>query len=237
MEFFNAEIVEIKELIHNAKSFLFRLEDGKHFPYQAGQFVMLKANLHGEEVKRAYSIVSPPPKDFKHAEYIELIIKHVPGGKLTDYLFCLNEGSLIEVAGPFGQFILKEPIQEGDIFMATGSGIAPFMSMLRKVFRDHNPKEFYLFFGVRKMKEIIYADELYQWDKEHENFHLIICLSNPEKSWNGEIGYVQDLLEQYVDGFENKQAYLCGLPIMVEQSKQKLIELGVKKENIYHEEY
>lgn len=237
MDYFNAEIVEIKELTHDTNSFLFRIEEGKHFPYRAGQFVMLKANLNGEDVKRAYSIVSPPPKDFEHAEYIELIIKHVPGGKLTSYLFSLQEYAHIQLAGPFGHLILKEPIQEGDIFMATGTGIAPFMSMLRKVFRDHNPKEFYLFFGVRNSEEIIYRSELRQWDEEHENFHLIICLSEPEDDWDGETGYVQDKLSYYIRDFEKKQAYLCGLPMMIEQSRQKLIEFGVKPENIYFEKY
>ena len=53
MEYFNAEIVEIKELTRDTNSFLFRIEDGKHFPFKAGQFVMLKANLNGEDVKRA----------------------------------------------------------------------------------------------------------------------------------------------------------------------------------------
>ncbi|MFH1590191.1 MAG: FAD-binding oxidoreductase [archaeon] len=237
MDYFNAEIVEKKSLTHNTDSFLLRIEENKHFPYKAGQFVMLKVNIHGEEIKRAYSIASPPPRDFKHAEYIELIIKYVPGGKMTDYIFSLKKGSCVEVAGPFGQFILKEPIQEGDIFMATGSGIAPFMSMLRKAFRDHNPKEFYLFFGVQNMSEIIYKHELEQWNEEHQNFHLIICLSKAEEGWNGETGYVQDKLTHHIRDFKNKQAYLCGLPIMVEQSRQRLIELGLKPDNIYREIY
>ncbi|MBU0471281.1 MAG: hypothetical protein KKF65_01555, partial [Nanoarchaeota archaeon] len=191
----------------------------------------------GEDVKRAYSIASPPPHDMKHAEYIELIIKHVLGGKMTEYLFSLKEGVVIDLAGPLGKFVLKEPIQEGDIFMATGSGIAPFMSMLRKVFRDHNPKEFYLFYGVRNESELIYEEELIEWDKEHENFKLIICLSEPQTGWKGDVGYVQDKLSDYIDDFENKQAYLCGLPMMVEQSRDKLIELGVKSDSIYREIY
>ncbi|MFC2136105.1 ferredoxin--NADP reductase [Bacteroidota bacterium] len=237
MEFINAEIVEIKKLTHNTNSFLIRLEDGKHFGYKAGQFVMLKMDVNGEEVKRPYSIASPPPHDMKHAEYIELVIKHVPGGKLTDELFKLKEGAQIQLEGPFGQFILKEPIKEGDIFMATGSGIAPFMGMLRKVFRDHNPKEFYLIFGVRNTDEIIYEDELRQWDEDHEHFHLIICLSQPEKGWRGEVGYVQDILTNYIRDFKDKQAYLCGIPMMMEQSKKRLIELGMKSENIFQEKF
>lgn len=237
MEFFKAEIVEIKQLTHNTKSFLLRLEENKHFPYKAGQFVMLKENINGEEVKRAYSIASPPPKDFQHAEYIELIIKHVPGGKMTDYVFSLKEGSHLNIAGPYGQLVLQEPIQEGDIFMATGSGITPFMSMLRKVFRDHSPKQFFLFFGVRTKEDIIYREELEEWDKHHNNFKFIVCITDQFEGWDGETGYVQDKLDYYVKDFKNKQAYLCGLPMMVEQSRQRLIELGMKPTNIYREEY
>lgn len=237
MEFIQATIVQIKDLTNNTKSFLLRLNDENHFNYQAGQFVTLRAYINGENVVRAYSIASPPPRDMKHAEYIELIIKLVPGGKMTTYLFSLNEGDDIFVEGPFGRFILKEPIQEGDIFMATGSGIAPFMAMLRKVFRDYNPKKFYLFFGVRTKEEIIYAEELYNWDKLHKNFQFIVCLTGPEDEWKGEIGYIQDKLQYYVKDFKNKQAYLCGIPMMITQARERLIELGVKPENIYREMY
>lgn len=237
MEYLNAEIVEVKHLTHNTNSYLLRLENNKHFPYKAGQFVMLKADINGGSVKRAYSIASPPPRDFKHAEYIELIIKLVPGGIFTPHIFSQKEGTIVQLAGPFGGLILKEPILEGDIFMATGSGIAPFMSMLRKVFRDHNPKEFFLFYGAKNSREIIYREELEQWDKEHKNFHLIISLSEEEKGWNGEVGYVQDKLKTYIKDFEGKQAYLCGLPIMVEQARQRLIDLGIKPADIYLEEY
>jgi ferredoxin-NADP reductase len=237
MEFFDAEIVDIKQLTHDTKSFLLRLDNGKHFSYEAGQFVMLKTVVNGEEIKRAYSIASPPPKDLVHAEYIELIIKHVPDGKMTSHLFNLEPGSEVQVEGPFGQFILKEPIQEGDIFMATGSGIAPFMAMLRKVFRDHNSKQFYLFFGVRNSEEIIYRDELELWAHKHKNFHPIICLSEDEADWDGEVGYVQDKLASYIKDFKDKQAYLCGIPVMVEQSRSRLLELGIKPDNIYRESY
>lgn len=233
----NARIVQIKQLTADVNSFLFCLEDSKYFTYQAGQFVILRANVNGECIERAYSIASPPLRDEAHTEYIELIIKHVPGGKLTSHLFSLKVGSIVELAGPFGKMILKEPIQEGDIFMATGTGIAPFMSMLRKVFRDHNPKEFYLFFGARTKEDIIYNEELYEWTTKHENFHLVICLSKSEGGWDGEVGYVQDKLASYVKDFKDKQAYLCGLPIMVEQSKTVLMKLGVKSDNIYKEEY
>ena len=232
-----ATIVEIKKLTADVSSFLFRLEDSKHFYYQAGQFVMLKAFVNGKKIERAYSIASPPPRDLVHAEYIELIIKLVPGGKLTSHLFSLKPGAAIELAGPLGKMTLKEPIQEGDIFMATGTGIAPFMSMLRKAFRDNNPKLFYLFLGVRTKEDIIYEDELYEWQKNHKNFHIIITISQPEDGWDGEVGYVQDKLVKYVKDFKNKQAYLCGLPVMVEQSKELLIELGVNSDNIYKEEY
>ena len=237
MEFFDSEIVEVRKLTHNTNSYLLRFADKKHINYKAGQWVMLKANIDGEEVKKPYSIASPPLLDMEHAEYMELIIKHVPGGKMTDYLFSIDAGTHIGVAGPFGKFILLEPIKEGDIFMATGSGLAPFMAMLRKVFRDHNPKEFYLFFGAINEREIIYADELVRWDKEHKNFHLVVCLSKPSRKWDGEIGYVQDKITNYIKDFKNKQAYLCGLPMMVEQAKQRLLELGVKKENIFQELY
>jgi len=237
MEFFESVVVEVTKLTHNTNSFLLRLAHKKHINYESGQFVMLKTNIDGEEIKKPYSIASPPQLDQEHAEYIEFVIKHVQGGKMTDYLFHLKVGERLDVAGPFGKFILKEPIKEGDLFLATGSGLAPFMSMLRKVFRDDNPKEFFLFFGAINEEEIIYKEELYRWNKEHKNFHLIVCLSKPHKSWQGESGYIQDALTKYVKDFHKKQAYICGIPMMVEQAKKRLLKLGMKKENIFQELY
>ena len=90
---------------------------------------MLKIQINGEDIKRAYSIASAPPRDMEHAEYIELIVKHTPGGRMTGYLFKAKVGEWVEIQGPFGKMILKEPISHGDIFMATGSGIAPYLYM------------------------------------------------------------------------------------------------------------
>ena len=202
-----AEIVEIKPLTPNVKSFLLRLDE--HMDFIAGQFLLLKIG----SVSRAYSIASAPPREGV-AEYVELIIKKVPGGKLTTELFKLPVGSFVDVKGPFGKMVLTE--KHGDIFLATGTGIAPFISMLRKLFRDHSPGPMYLFYGARNENEIIYRHELEGLAKIHKNFHLIISLSKPDESWDGDVGYVQDNLTKYIRNFSDKDAYICGLPVMVE---------------------
>src|ERR1700690_1513344 len=117
------------------------------FGFVPGQWLSIKATTpEGEEITRAYSIASPPING-----HVALCLNRVQDGFMSNHLCTLAEGSEITFQGPFGDFILHPPMR-ATIFIATGTGIAPFRSMLHWLLADpqqHQGRELWLLFGAR----------------------------------------------------------------------------------------
>jgi ferredoxin-NADP reductase len=110
----------------------FEVLDHSRFGFVAGQWVSLKANkADGEEITRAYSIASPPDE----SNHFALCLNRVQDGFMSNFLCDLKPGAELEAQGPFGDFILRPPMRD-TIFIATGTGIAPFRSMLHWLLAD-----------------------------------------------------------------------------------------------------
>jgi len=123
-----------------------------------GQWLSLKASTpDGEEITRAYSIASPPSDDARFA----FCLNRVQDGFMSNYLCDMREGAEITFQGPFGAFILRPPLRD-TVFIATGTGIAPFRSMLHWLLADasrHQDRQFWLLFGVRYEQDIYYREK------------------------------------------------------------------------------
>src|SRR5689334_13516553 len=141
------------------------------FGFVPGQWLSLKhSKPDGEEFTRAYSIASAP-----NGSKFALCLNRVQDGFMSNYLCDLPEGAIIKVQGPFGSFILRPPLRD-TIFIATGTGIAPYRSMLHWLVGDperHHNKQFWLVFGSRTQRDIYYHDEFLQLAAEHPNFHYM----------------------------------------------------------------
>ena len=110
----------------------FEIPREKRFGFVAGQWLSFRQpNTDGEEITRAYSICSPPSDDNRFA----LCLNRVQGGFMSNFLCDMKEGEQVSLQGPFGDFILRPPISD-TIFIATGTGIAPFRSMLQWLFAE-----------------------------------------------------------------------------------------------------
>lgn len=207
---------------------------GKAPEFLPGQFITVFLKRGEELVKRQYSISSPP----HIREYIELCVKRIDGGFASNYLCNLRVGDTLLVQGPYGKFVLHEPLDHDPIFVATGTGVAPFMSMIQSLLHQNASREVWLFLGVRTEDEIIYRAEFEQLAREHPNFHFIPTLSRPKGgTWKGEVGYVQVQVPKHIASPEGKGIYICGLRAMVDQNRQLAAELGFPKERIFYEKY
>src|SRR5450755_3936405 len=155
-----------------------------HFGFVPGQWLSVKANTpDGEEITRAYSIASPPSAN----GHIAFCLNRVHEGFMSNHLCSLDEGATITFQGPFGDFILRPPLRN-TVFIATGTGIAPFRSMLHwllAVQARHQEKQLSLVFGNRTEKDIYYHQEFLQLASEHQNFHYLPTLSRGDASWLG----------------------------------------------------
>jgi len=176
-------------------------------------------------IKRTYSIASSP----SYKDGVEFYIALVPGGELTPALLSLEIGERLFMAPKItGTFVL-DPVPDGMnlIFVSTGTGIAPFISMLRSREQISRFASISLFHGVRYESDLAYRDELLELEESHSNFSYHSTISRPGADWSGQQGYVQQLL------FENKEldppeqhVFLCGNPAMIDDLEIKLKELG-----------
>ena len=210
-------------------------ETAQKFGFVPGQWLSLKQTKpDGEELTRAYSIASPPD-DNRFA----LCLNRVQDGFMSNYLCDLEMGAEISAQGPFGNFILRQPLRD-TIFIATGTGIAPYRSMLQWLFADHSrhqDKQFWLLFGSRTEKDIYYHDELLALADEHKNFHYLPTLSRGDQNWKGLRGYVQKHVTEIVSGRTDMHAYICGLDKMVSANRDLLKNLGWDRKSILYEKY
>jgi phenol hydroxylase P5 protein len=202
----------------------FVMDNGEEvFDFQPGQFLSIFAEKEGRAVSRPYSIASPPHEK----EHLELCIKVVEGGFMSNYLHRVAPRTKLRAMGPLGRFILLEPILNDIAFVATGTGVAPFVCMLKHIFHRGTNFEMHLFFGVRYVRELIYRDLFEVLAKEHDNFHFHPTISRPETpEWEGRVGYVQKAIEEEIEDPSNMHAYICGLHKMVEETKNLCEGMG-----------
>ncbi len=214
----------------------FEMKAVPRFGFVAGQWLSFKATKpDGEEITRAYSIASPPSEDNRFA----LCLNRVQDGFTSNYLCDMKVGDEIACSGPFGDFILRPPMRD-TVFIATGTGIAPFRSMLHWLLAEesrHQGKQLSLVFGNRTEKDIYYHDEFLRLASEHANFHYRPTLSRGGSEWQGLRGYVQEHVPAIAQARTDMHAYVCGLDKMVKANRELLKSLGWDRKSILYEKY
>lgn len=180
-------------------------------------------------IKRAYSIGSPPTEK----EYLEFYIAVVPGGELTPKVASLKAGDRIYVAPKItGTFTLKEVPQDANlVFVSTGTGIAPYMAMLRTPTTLNGVRRVSMIHGVRYETDLAYADELRAHVKKSNLVSYYPIVSRAQDTWSGEKGYVQKFFENGIINLnpDKDHVFLCGNPAMIEGMEKLLIEKGYKE--------
>jgi ferredoxin-NADP reductase len=207
-----------------------------HFGFVPGQWLSVKATTpEGEEMTRAYSIASPPTENGK----VAFCLNRVQDGFMSNYLCNLEAGATIAFQGPFGDFTLRPPLRD-TVFIATGTGVAPFRSILHWLLAEkerHQDHQFWLLFGSRHPQDIYYRDEFVQLAARHPNFHFQPTLSRAPENWPGLRGYVQQHLGEVVGMRTDMHAYICGLDKMVQANRDLLKTLGWDRQSIRYEKY
>lgn len=214
--------------------FEIKFDTDKPFEYQAGQFVSVVvpgAGPNGRDLRRAYSIASSP-----EAKQVELCVKLVEGGPGTNYLYTLRPGDSFRGFAPYGDFVYEPKPGRHAVFIATGTGIAPFRGMvLSKHFKENAPASATLLLGVRFEDELLYTEEL--WNLPGVKFAEMV--SRPTSAFTGRKGRVTDYLRDLPADFPwlETEFYLCGAGEMITEAKGILTEKGVQKDSIHTEVY
>ncbi len=204
----------------------FAFENEPVFDYQAGQFLSIFAEKDGKSISRPYSIASPP----EQKQYLELAIKVVENGFMSNYLHHVPTGTKLRSIGPLGRFIMPEPVENDVVFIATGTGVAPFIAMVSHMFSMRYNVGIEVVFGVRYVYDLIYRQQLEAWEREHDNFRFYPTVSRPETpEWRGRVGYVQKIIENDIEHKGRKDVYICGLHDMVEQVTRLCTDLRFRR--------
>ena len=240
------KIIRLKDETVSTRRFWIEAPEVAQFDFKPGQFVTLDLPIHEKPNKRwrSYSIASWPDG----SNVFELIIVRLEDGAGTTYLFNeVREGDTITFRGAQGVFILPENLDKDIFLICTGTGIAPFRSMVHYIKLHQVPhKEIYLVFGSRTKADLLYYDELMELQKSLRGFHYIPTLSREE--WEGKKGYVHAVYEEisnkHMQTTTDRTAvptaasfYLCGWKNMVDEAKQRIIALGYDKKSIHQEIY
>ena len=196
-----------------------RTPPNKSLEFLAGQYI----NLSVKGIKRSYSIASTP-SDYE----IELLIKNYNGGQFSNYLF--NEAKvndLLRIEGPKGTYILPKDITHNLIFISTGTGIAPNLSLIKSALCGGKvkPSRITLIHGQRTAKEHVYSVEVIL-----NGVKIIKCTSR--ESAEGFVqGYVQDAVKGLELDISNSLVFACGNPQMIKELKIQMFALGLKEKN------
>lgn len=228
-------VKRIEDETYNTKRFWIEVPDTEVFDFKAGQFVTIDLPIHEKPNKRwrSYSIASWP----NGTNQFELVIVLMEHGVGTKYLFNeIKVGSELTFRGPQGIFVLPETIDKDLFFICTGTGVAPFRSMLNYI-NEHNVphKSIYLIFGTRTKENLLYYEELKDLTNSIPDYHYLPTLSREE--WEGRKGYVHEIYEELVKEKQPADFMLCGWKNMIDEAKKRILELGYDKKSIHLELY
>ncbi len=201
-----------------------------NWQFKAGQFVQFKIPAQDEFVWRSYSIASAPASN-----YLDFCLKIIPGGKASEFFNVLSIGDKATFRGPDGFFVITEAAAAHKIFIGTGTGLAPLISILS----DRVPQKIVgdklsLIFGVRTEKDLFWQDRLQALATQSSQFNYQTALSRPENEagWAGLVGRVNAHIPAIT---EPAEYYICGSLEMIKDVRAVLLSQKIPMKHIHFE--
>jgi Na+-transporting NADH:ubiquinone oxidoreductase subunit F len=235
---YRARVSQIRDLTYDMKLFRFDLEDPPDFSFKPGQYVQLVKPAYpgsSQEISRGYSVASSA----EEKNTLDLIIRRVPGGLCTAYCFdVLRAGDPVLFTGPYGEFGLS-PAETPVVFIAGGSGMAPFISLLQQMQTQRLGRRTVFFFGAKEVRDLFLVEEIraLAGGLPECMFVPVVAMPEPAIAWKGETGLVTEALAHHFTSLSGWEAYLCGSPGMIDACLAVLQKLGVEKKDIFYDKF
>jgi CDP-4-dehydro-6-deoxyglucose reductase len=229
------KVIRIEDHTPTTRQFWIEVSELEKFDFVPGQFVTLDLPIHEKPNKRwrSYSIASWPDG----SNVFELLIVRAMGGLGTAYLFDeVRVGSELTFRGAQGVFTLPQDLSSDLFLICTGTGIAPFRSMVQHLFRTQTAiSNLHLVFGCRKKEDLLYYEELKELENKFPGFRYHPVLSR--ETWDGPHGYVHPIYQTLCHDRQPAKFYLCGWKHMIDEAKKHILEMGYDKKQIHQEIY
>ncbi len=213
------------------------------FQFEPGQFLTLRAQVNGQDLRRSYSICSTRSRLQQHGE-LQVGIRPVEGGLFSNWAAQqLRVGDTLQVMPPEGRFVIQRPRAVHRVGFAAGSGITPILSIIASSLEEQPCTKFTLVYGNRRMDSVMFNEALQDLkDQYPDRLTLIHILSRQAQE--------VDLLEGRIDGDKVRaimkaflpvksmdEVFICGPEAMIEATQKALVDAGVPAKRVYSERF
>lgn len=220
------KIDAIKKYTPEVIEVVLRLPPTAKFKFLEGQYI----DVMWKDLRRSYSIASTGKQ-----KEISLLIKRYENGKMSDYWFNQAKiNDLLRIEGPKGTFFLRDfsmPI----VFLATGTGIAPIISILKSLDEKEDFKQevnIFVYWGNRYPEDFIWRPKF-----KKLNVKIIEVCSRPDQAWTGEKGYVQNCVLEDCSELVECVVYACGSNAMIQAAKETFTKVGLPEKQFYSDAF
>lgn len=239
MRWQNAVITRIEKRSPSVSSFFFRLSEP--FAFRPGQHVTVKLTApDGYTAQRSYSLASSPGSN--RTQDIELVIERLEGGEVSPFFHEVAEvGDEIELGGPIGGHFVWQPEKDGAaLFIGGGSGVVPFMSMLRYRTATASKVPVTLVFSARRRSDLLFLDELSALADRQDGFTLKIALTresqpHPFRAGRIDADFIRSAVGSMTAPLQN--VLICGSNPFVETAAVGVLAAGVEAAHVKTERY
>jgi ferredoxin-NADP reductase len=232
------QVTDVEQLSNDTKLYRFTSAKSNKLlaPFRAGQYIGITVEINGVRTSRPYSIVSSP----NQLAYYELGIKRKEPGFVSPYILDnLKIGDILEATEPMGNFFYNQIFHGNDlVFIAGGSGITPFISILRDISERVLPLNVWLIFGCLTEKDILFREVLEDIRKRRDNVRIKYILSEPEPEWSGACGFItkEEILKE-IGSIDKKFFYVVGNRPMYFFIQEQLKAMGIPRHHIIYEAF
>lgn len=221
----------VDHLSHDVVRLLLKLPENQRLQFRAGQYLDF---LLADGRRRAFSIANPPHDD----EFIELHIRHVDGGKFTDWVFNqMKERTILRIQAPLGSFVLDENSSRPMIFMGGGTGFAPLKGQIEQAFEAGVTRQMHLYWGVRGERDLYLRELPERWAREHADFHYVPVLSEPDPDWQGRRGWVHEAVLADLGDLSGFDLYMAGPPPMISAARDAFRAAGMPDTQMHYDSF
>ncbi len=226
-------VTKMEKLTHDVMLLHLKLPASERLQFLAGQYIDI---LLKDGRARSFSLANAP----SHDEFLELHIRHVPGGDFTGHVFqTMKETDLLRIKGPLGSFFLRDDSERPIIMMAGGTGFAPMKGMIEQALEAGLKQPITLYWGARTRADLYQRELAETWAREHGQIDFVPVLSEPgeKDGWQERTGFVHEAVVADFGDLSAHDIYMAGPPPMIEAAKKAFALKGADPERLFYDSF
>lgn len=226
-------VAERRRLAHDVMGLYLKLPASERLQFLAGQYIDV---LLKDGRRRSFSLANAPHED----GLLELHVRHVPGGRFTDFVFNeMKDKAILRIEAPLGSFVLREDSPRPMLMVAGGTGFAPIKGLINHALSVADPRPIHLFWGVRARRDLYLDEVATRWAEDHAHvcYTPVLSAPRPEDAWSGERGYVHDAVLRHYPELAGFDVYMSGPPPMIDAAKAAFAAHGLPPDQLYYDSF